>query len=321
MTRVRQNSALSCQLRMHRTTWELLPGMACTLGDTLCMYTCTCHETSLSNSVHSTSAPTRAATDMVGEVANTTRKDIRIGISASALVCRGLRQPSHGLHGRPRTPARHTHARLVADIRTPSAREQLWSAAVRSTCTTASSAVMHPIMSLRSSHLVGDHCLDFSNTAFAAACSFCHDHVFPLCPDFGSTPRAQAAREHRWRHIENLLFECLCIPGLDSSVALTLLRDGLFRVCYGSDHAGVVLLAAFPSSRIPVFAATACVVPFLLDPAAALGRMSPRHMKLQCLDLVAAFLLGVSSAVCTRQPPTVSILARFRLPAWSSVHA
>ena len=44
-------------------------------------------------------------------------------------------------------------------------------------------------------------------------------------------------------------------------------------------------------------------------------------MKLQCLDLVAAFLLGVSSAVCTRQPLTVSVLVRFRLPAWSSVHA
>ena len=81
-----------------------------------------------------------------------------------------------------------------------------------------------------------------------------------------------------------------------------------------------MLLAAFPTSHMPVVAATACVVLFLLDPAAALGRMSPWHMKLQCLDLVAAFLLGVSSAVCTRQPPTVSMLARFRLPACSSVH-
>ena len=36
---------------------------------------------------------------------------------------------------------------------------------------------------------------------------------------------------------------------------------------------------------------------------------------------VAAFLLGVSSAVCTRQPPTASVLAHLRLPAWSSVHA
>ena len=82
-----------------------------------------------------------------------------------------------------------------------------------------------------------------------------------------------------------------------------------------------MLLAAFPTSRIPVVPATACVVPFLLDPAAALGRMSHCHMKLQCLDLVAAFLLGVSSAVCTRQTPTASVLAQYRLPAWPSIHA
>ena len=42
----------------------------------------------------------------------------------------------------------------------------------------------------------------------------CHDHIFPSCPDFGSAPRAQAAREHRWRHTEHLLFECQCIPRL-----------------------------------------------------------------------------------------------------------
>ena len=207
------------------------------------------------------------------------------------------------------------------DIRNPSSREHLWSAAVRSAYTTASSAVVHPIMSLRSSHLVGDHCLDFGVTAVAAVCSLCHDHVFPLCPDFGSAPRAQAAREHRWRHIEHLLFECQCIPGLDSSVALALLRCDLFRVCSGPDHAEAVLLSAFPTSGVPVAAATACVVPFLLDPAAALGLMSPWHMKLRCLGLVAAFLLGVPTAVCTRQPPTASELARFSLPAWSSVHA
>ena len=102
---------------------------------------------------------------------------------------------------------------------------------------------------------------------------------------------------------------------------MALLRDDLFRVSSGSDHAGAVLLAVFPSSRIPVVDATACVVPFLLDPAAALGRMSPWHMKLQFLDLVAAFLLGVSSAVCTRQPPTAPVLAHFRLSARSSVRA
>ena len=183
-------------------------------------------------------------------------------------------------------PARHTHARWVADIRNPSVREHLWSAAVRSAYTTASSAVVHPIMSFRSSHLVGDHSLDFGDTAVTTACSPCHDHVFPSCPDFSSAPRAQATREHRRHHIEHLLFECQCIPGLDSSVALTTLGDDLLRVCSGSDHMEAVLLAAFPSSCIPVVAATACVVPFLLDPAAVLGRVSPWHVKLQCLDLI-----------------------------------
>ena len=51
------------------------------------------------------------------------------------------------------------------------------------------------------------------------------------------------AREHRFRHTEHLLFDCQCIPVLDSSVALALLRDDLFRVCPGSDHAEAVLLA------------------------------------------------------------------------------
>ena len=92
-------------------------------------------------------------------------------------------------------------------------------------------------------------------------------------------------------------------------------------MCSGSDHAEAVLLAAFPTGHVPVVAATACVVPFLLDPAATLGRISSWHVKRKCLDLVAAFLLGVSTAVCTRRPPAASVLARFSLPAWSSVRA
>ena len=101
--------------------------------------------------------------------------------------------------------------------------------------------------------------------------------------------------ERRWRHTERLPFECPCISGLDSSVAVTLLRDDLFRVCSGSDHVEAVLLASLPFGRVTVIAATACVLPFLLDPTVALGRVSPWHMKLQCLDLIATFLLGVSS--------------------------
>ena len=104
--------------------------------------------------------------------------------------------------------------------------------------------------------------------------------------------RAQATREHKWRHIGHLLFECQYIQGLDISVALIFLCNDPFRVCSGWDHADAVLLVAFPSSHIPVVAATACVVPVLFNPEAALGRMFPWHMKFQCFALAAAFRKG-----------------------------
>ena len=49
-------------------------------------------------------------------------------------------------------------------------------------------------------------------------------------------------------------------------------------------------------------------------------RHPPWRMKLQRLALVAAFLPGVSSAVCTRLPSSTSVLATLRLPAWPSLH-
>ena len=109
----------------------------------------------------------------------------------------------------------------------------------------------------------------------ADACSLCQDRVFPLCPDLGSAPRAHADREHRWRHIEHLLFAWPGILGTGGALAVTLLRVDLLKACFGSEHAPAVMLAAFPSDRTPVVAATACLVPFLLDPAAALGRPPP----------------------------------------------
>ena len=60
--------------------------------------------------------------------------------------------------------------------------------------------------------------------------------------------------------IEHLLFECPGISGLDSPMPITQLQDGLFRVCSRSDHAEAVLLLAFPSSHVPVVAATDCLV-------------------------------------------------------------
>ena len=48
--------------------------------------------------VRPASAPTRAAPVTVGGAANTAGKDVRMGMSASALTRRGLRQPSHVLY-------------------------------------------------------------------------------------------------------------------------------------------------------------------------------------------------------------------------------
>ena len=178
-------------------------------------------------------------------------------------------------------------------------------------------------MSPRSSHLVGDRLFDFGATAAAYSCSLCQEHVFPSCPDFGSAHRAHADREYRLRHIEHLLFECPGILGTGGPLAITLLRDDLFKACFaiGSDHASAVLLAAFPSNRTPVVAATACLITFLFDPAAALGRPPPWRMKLQCVSLAAAFLLSVSSAAFMRLPPSEPMLASLRLPACSSVRS
>ena len=93
--------------------------------------------------VRPASAPTRAAPVTVGGAANTAGKDVRMGMSASALTRRGLRQPSHVLHGRPRAPVRHTHASCVAGVRNSSAREHLWRAAIMFMYNTASSAVVN----------------------------------------------------------------------------------------------------------------------------------------------------------------------------------
>ena len=55
-----------------------------------------------------------------------------------------------------------------------------------------------------------------------------------------------------------------------------------------------MLLPIFPFDRPPVVVSTTWLVPFLLDPAAALARHPPLRMKLQCLSLVATFLHSLS---------------------------
>ena len=160
----------------------------------------TCHNTALSHRVCPEAALTHTGPFVVGGAKRATCKEIRSGISAPALERRGLRQPSHGLHGRPRETSQHRR-RWVADLRNPTARDHLWHPAARSVYNNAPSAVVHLIMSLRPSHQIEDHLFDYGATAAVCACSLCQERVFPSCPDFGSAPRAHADREHRWRHI------------------------------------------------------------------------------------------------------------------------
>ena len=128
-------------------------------------------------------------------------------------------------------------------------------------------------------------CVDLGTTAVASACSLCQDRVSPSCQDCVSPPQACAIREHRWRHIDHPLFECRGVPSLGGSLAATLLRAVILRPCSGLDPARAVLLATFPPDRTPAVAATACIVPFLLEPAAAPGRQPPQRMKVQRLAL------------------------------------
>lgn len=119
---------------------------------------------------------------------------------------RGLFQPPHGLRGQPRAKTRHNLARLVTGVHNPSAR-QLWRAAVRGLYTTASSAVVHPIMPSRSPHPLGDHLVHFGGTDVACTWSLCQDHVFPSCPDLGPALRGHATRVRRWHHMEHWWFD------------------------------------------------------------------------------------------------------------------
>ena len=190
-----------------------------------------CYETALSHGARPAAVATRTASvqDVVGGCEHATCKRIRGAVSASSLTCRGLRQLSRGLHGRPHAMAQHERSRWVAAVCNPSARENLWHSAARSVYTSASAAAVHPVMPLRSSHLVGEHLLESGGTVVDSAfdLSGCQGHVLPSCQDLGSAPWAQAIRERRWHHIEHLLFECPGIMGVGGSLVMTLLRDDL----------------------------------------------------------------------------------------------
>ena len=109
----------------------------------------TCHGTALSHCVRPEAAPTHTVPVMVCDSDRATRKDILSRISTPALtiiIRRGLHQPSHRRHGRPRATPQHQRPRWVSDLRNPSTREHLWHPAIRSVNTNAPLAIAHLVV-------------------------------------------------------------------------------------------------------------------------------------------------------------------------------
>lgn len=80
--------------------------------------------------------------------------------------------------GRPCTPTLHKRPRWVADLRRPSSCEHLWLAAARCMYTSATSTIVYPIMSLRSSHWSGIPFSASRHTAVHSMCGLRHGHIF-----------------------------------------------------------------------------------------------------------------------------------------------
>ena len=76
----------------------------------------TCHDPALSYCVHPEAALTHTYPVVVRASERATCNDIRSGIGASALVRSGRRQPTHGLHGRPRETAQHRRPRWQTSV-------------------------------------------------------------------------------------------------------------------------------------------------------------------------------------------------------------
>ena len=112
-----------------------------------------------------------------------------------------------------------------------------------------------------------------------------------------------------------------CMPRHFRTAATALLQNDVFQACarpVPPFRSRKCCLLRFHVT-VPVGAATVCPVPVPLKPGHALGRHPPGHMRLQCLGLIASFLLGVACAVCTRQPLFPSTLTSLCFRARSSI--
>ena len=131
------------------------------------------------------------------------------------------------------------------------------------------SALAHVFLSLRSSHLVGDHEFAYGvSGACPKECHLCRARVYSGAEEFG----AAHAVEHRWRHIEHLLLLCPCVasplpPGRTAEAAL---RHDLLRATAPDAAVRAVVELAFPAGMPDAAAAAVYSLPFLLDPVRCL---------------------------------------------------
>ena len=170
-----------------RTHWELLlwlvdPGHLtmfdphfgyASVGHLAQSHALTCHETAKPRGVCPASVPSSAVQGIVGQAANETSKDKRMG---------SVRRHSHGgvyssrhascMVCMPSAP--HTSAPYTCLC----AQEQRQHGSIRRIYSATPSTVVHLSMSsrMRSSHRLG-------HTAVASTCRLCQYHDFPWCPE------------------------------------------------------------------------------------------------------------------------------------------
>jgi len=170
-----------------------------------------------------------------------------------------------------------------------------------------------PISALRSGHLPGDHALEFVEQCSEGCCSRCGAEACAL-QELDQVTDV----ERRWRMVQHHLLHCC---GGDQSAQrppLHMLRDDLLEASAGYPAALRAVRDAFAFGEgadiSAMRGASACCVPYLMDPVAACQAL--RAVGLVHCALVAAYTLAVSAFVNSRAWPT-SRLHGLALPPWS----
>lgn len=154
----------------------------------------------------------------------------------------------------------------------------------------APSALVWPIMTLRSAHLPGDHTAQAVEAYAGDECMDCRRAVL--------TPaECVSDDERRWRHIQHRLFAC---ESRGCGPPMSCLRDDAVRAAF---HAGCPDLAAAVEAALSgdmhdVAAVRGRAVPFLLDPVRFCeGHGGTAAAARGCHRVCAAFCVGVAAGL------------------------